>query len=487
MLKREPSAVVLAIGGSDSSAGAGVQADLKTISAHGAYGLSVVTAVTAQDTRGVHSVSHVSAFDIRRQLETVLADFDVRAAKVGLISSREAVDAISEVLRLHSKVDVVHDPVIHSSSGTLLCDVDVQHAIGNQLFPLATLVTPNAPEIETFTGLNVCDIESARTAAARFVTKYRCRAVLAKGGHFQRDVASDILVSAAGSTVYEGSCVLDTSPRGTGCTYASAIACQLAFGLTLEHAVSRAKSYITEAIQNAQQLGSGRPVLVHHPAESIRPIEAVADLPRLHVITDESIQSQRSHLELARLALEGGADAVQFREKRMATTRDLVATATEVHSLCVAHGALAIVNDRVDVALAAGCTAVHVGRDDLDPEDVRRLAGDEFLVGGTANSLEEARSVWRKPVDYLGVGPVFGTRSKANPAPLMGITEFSRICRACPKPVIAIGGISPDRIVEVLRAGAYGIAVISSIVCADSPVVATRDHISEINRFLDEQ
>lgn len=213
----------------------------------------------------------------------------------------------------------------------------------------------------------------------------------------------------------------------------------------------------------------------------------MTDLPRLHVITDESIQNRRSHLQLARLALEGGADAVQFREKRKATTRDLVATAREIHSLCVAHGALAIVNDRVDVALAAGCTAVHVGGDDLDPEDVRRLAGDEFLVGGTANSLEEAKSVWHKPVDYLGVGPVFGTRSKANPAPLMGITEFSRICSACPKPVIAIGGISTDRIVDVLHAGAYGIAVISSIVCADSPLVATRDHISEINRFLDER
>lgn len=271
MLKRKPSAVVLTIGGSDSSAGAGIQADLKTISAHRAYGVSVVTAVTAQDTRGVHSVSHVSALDIRRQLETLLGDFDVRAAKIGLISSREAVDAISDVLRSHSRVGVVHDPVIHSSSGTLLCDADVRQAIGNKLFPLATLVTPNAPEMETFTGLSVCDLESARTAAARFVTKYRCGAVLAKGGHFQRDVASDVLVSATGSTVYEGVCVPDTSPRGTGCTYASAIACHLAFGLTLEHAVSCAKEYISEAIQNAQKLGSGRPVLLHHPADHYDP------------------------------------------------------------------------------------------------------------------------------------------------------------------------------------------------------------------------
>jgi thiamine-phosphate pyrophosphorylase len=192
------------------------------------------------------------------------------------------------------------------------------------------------------------------------------------------------------------------------------------------------------------------------------------------VITDVTLQDRHSHVELARLAAAGGADAVQFREKRSWTTRTLSETATLMRRALDGTVVCLVVDDRVDVALAAGVRAVHLGRDDLDVATARRALGRDALIGGTANSLAEAVRVGATDVDYLGVGPVFGTRSKANPAPPLGVDGFRAIVEAVSKPIIAIGSITPDRIPAVLDAGAHGIAVISAVVCQDDPAAATR-------------
>ena len=197
-------------------------------------------------------------------------------------------------------------------------------------------------------------------------------------------------------------------------------------------------------------------------------------LGRLHVITDEVIQSRYTHAELAKLALEGGADVIQFREKRSMTTRELMASASAVASACSGSGALLVVDDRVDVAAAIGAPAVHLGRDDLPAEVARDLLGPDALIGGTANSLEEALEVAGTPVDYLGVGPVFGTASKANPAPTMGLELLGCIVRSCDQPVIAIGGITPERVADVLATGAHGVAVLSGVVGQADPSDAAR-------------
>ena len=196
-------------------------------------------------------------------------------------------------------------------------------------------------------------------------------------------------------------------------------------------------------------------------------------VPRLHVVTDATLAPHVGHLELARLALAGGADCVQFREKRPWTTRTLLDVAVPIAQACADAGAVAIINDRVDVAFAAGAGA-HIGRDDLDAATARRILGPEPLLGGTANSYAEAARVWQTEVDYLGVGPIFGTTSKAQPAPTMGLETLARIARDCPKPVIAIGGIRAERIGEIIAAGAHGVAVLSEVVAADDPTAATR-------------
>ncbi|MCK9517864.1 MAG: thiamine phosphate synthase [Dehalococcoidia bacterium] len=205
---------------------------------------------------------------------------------------------------------------------------------------------------------------------------------------------------------------------------------------------------------------------------------------RLHVITDTVLQTGRTHAEIARLALEGGADTIQYREKRPLVTRELMVDAAAVLATCRAAHALAIVDDRVDVAFAVGATGLHLGRHDLPVDAARRILGPAAIIGGTANSLEEARTVWLQPIDYLGVGPVFGTSSKANPAPVLGLAALAAIAAESPVPVIAIGNITPDRVADVLAAGAYGIAVLSGVTCADDPRAAAARYAANIRAFL---
>lgn len=198
-------------------------------------------------------------------------------------------------------------------------------------------------------------------------------------------------------------------------------------------------------------------------------------IPRLHVLTDATLHPARDHAAIAKAAVEGGADAVQFREKRPWTTRELLDAARDVTAICRAAGVLAVIDDRADVALSVGASAVHLGKNDLDVRTARAILGPAAIIGGTANSYDEAMRVCETDVDYLGVGPIYGTRSKANPAPVMGLETLARICRDARVPVIAIGSITAERIPEVLRAGAHGVAVLSAVVAAVDPVEATRE------------
>ena len=211
----------------------------------------------------------------------------------------------------------------------------------------------------------------------------------------------------------------------------------------------------------------------------------MTQLGRLHVITDETLQDRFSHVELAAAAAAGGADVVQYREKRPITTRAMIDVARAMIEQAVSRETIVLIDDRVDVATAVGATAVHLGRDDLPPDVARRILGPDAIIGGTANSVEEAVKVARQPVDYLGVGPVFGTTSKGDrAAPMLGLDTFSEICRAVDKPVIGIGNITVGRVSDVLSAGAHGVAVLSAVVCQDDPETACRAFATEIGRAL---
>ena len=201
---------------------------------------------------------------------------------------------------------------------------------------------------------------------------------------------------------------------------------------------------------------------------------AAGRVGRLHIITDEVLQTRFSHAELAAACAANGADVIQYREKRPLTTRAMLATAAAMRDACAGTGARMLVDDRVDLAAAARIPAVHLGRDDLPAAAARQILGKNALIGGTANSLPEAVRVAQEPINYLGVGPVYGTTSKGDrAAPMLGLERFAEICAAVDLPVIGIGGINVEQVGEVLAAGAYGVAVLSAVVCQADPGAAT--------------
>ena len=175
---------------------------------------------------------------------------------------------------------------------------------------------------------------------------------------------------------------------------------------------------------------------------------------------------------------------IQYREKRQVPTREMMRIAVLMSLACQEFDTAMLIDDRVDVAAAVGATAVHLGREDLPPAVARQILGPDAIIGGTANSVEEAIKVARQPVDYLGVGPVFGTTSKGNrAAPMLGLERFADICRSVDKPVIGIGSITADRVGDVLAAGAHGVAVLSAVVCQADPQASCREFATEIARL----
>ena len=194
---------------------------------------------------------------------------------------------------------------------------------------------------------------------------------------------------------------------------------------------------------------------------------------RLHVLTDIQVQHRFTHVQLTEMAIAGGADTIQFRQKQ-GLTREMIGIAGDMKSLCEKAGATLIVNDRIDLAIAAEANGVHLGQDDFPITLARRLLGDDKIIGGSARNLEEALECVSQSADYIGFGPVYPTLSKEDAGTATGIELLKEISEEIPIPVIAIGGIDSSNIHEVMRSGAHGIAVISAVCCHPDPEQATR-------------
>lgn len=254
-------AIALTIAGSDSGGGAGIQADLKTFSALGAYGASVITALTAQNTHEVRAILDVPPMFIADQLNTVLDDLQVDAIKIGMLSRPEIIATIAKVLRERAPANIVLDPVMVAKSGDKLLADDAVEALRSELLPLATLVTPNLPEAAVLLGTNEADSEQAMREQARALLQLGPQAVLIKGGHLQDasgDSSADLLLDATHEHWLPARRIVTRNTHGTGCTLSSAITAGLARGLALEVAVEQAKVFVTEAIAAADRLQVGR-------------------------------------------------------------------------------------------------------------------------------------------------------------------------------------------------------------------------------------
>lgn len=246
----------LTIAGSDSSGGAGIQADIKSMSANGVYAMSVITAITAQNTMGVFDIQDVSPEMIEKQIDVIFDDIKVNAVKIGMVSKIESIKAISKALRkINNLPKIVLDPVMVSTSGYKLLSEDAQDTLIKELFPLATLITPNILEAEEILGMKIENINDMKEAAIR-LNKLGSKAVLVKGGHLKDD-ATDLLYDGVEFTYFRQEKINTKNTHGTGCTLSSAIAANLAKGMTMKEAVSLGKEYITQAIENSFELGKG--------------------------------------------------------------------------------------------------------------------------------------------------------------------------------------------------------------------------------------
>jgi len=245
----------LTIAGSDSSGGAGIQADLKTFSANGVFGMSVVTAVTAQNTQGVFAVEDISPMLIQKQIEAIFDDIEVDALKIGMVSNIETIDAIGDSLRRYSPESIVVDPVMISKSGCNLLQPEAKDALIGVLLPFSTVVTPNIPEAEVLTGMKIENTKDM-VKAAEEILKMGPQYVLIKGGHGIGD-ANDILLGKTGLSHLSAKRIDTKNTHGTGCTLSAAIASNLAKGLSVENAVKDAKAYITMAIKHSFSIGKG--------------------------------------------------------------------------------------------------------------------------------------------------------------------------------------------------------------------------------------
>ena len=252
----------LTIAGSDSSGGAGIQADLKTMTVNGVYGMSAITALTAQNTTGVTGIMEVTPEFLEQQLDAIFTDIYPDAIKTGMVSSSELIRVISAKIKQYNATNIVVDPVMVATSGAKHISDEAIDTLKEHLLPLATVITPNIPEAEVLSDMKITSEDDMVTAAKVIFERFGC-AVLCKGGHQVND-ANDLLYTADGLVWFKGKRIDNPNTHGTGCTLSSAIASNLAKGETLENAVKNAKDYISGALAAMLDLGKGSGPMAHN-------------------------------------------------------------------------------------------------------------------------------------------------------------------------------------------------------------------------------
>jgi hydroxymethylpyrimidine/phosphomethylpyrimidine kinase len=251
----------LSIAGSDSSGGAGIQADIKTMIANGVYAMTAITALTAQNTTGVEAIQNATPDFLGKQLDCIFTDIFPDAVKIGMVSDKELISVIAEKLKYYGARHIVLDPVMVATSGAKLIADDAIAALTGQLIPLAEVITPNIPEAEILSGMQITDPEEMITAAKAISETYHC-SVLLKGGHQTND-ANDLLYQDGGYKWFYGKRIDNPNTHGTGCTLSSAIASNLAKSMTLSDSVEKAKAYLSGALSAMLDMGKGSGPMDH--------------------------------------------------------------------------------------------------------------------------------------------------------------------------------------------------------------------------------
>ncbi len=252
---------VLTIAGSDSIGGAGIQADIKAISANGCYAMSVITSVTAQNTMGVYGIHDIPPEFVKKQLEAVFSDIVPDAVKIGMLSNSQIIDSIADFLKKNNVKNIVTDTVMVSTSGHRLITENAITALSEKLIPISDIITPNIPEAEVLSEMNIKTTDDMKMAAEK-IMQFGCRSVIVKGGHLNNS-AADVFFDGNSFTVLENPRIDNPNTHGTGCTLSSSLAAFLAQGYSMKKGVELAKGYVTGAIADCLDLGKGRGPLNH--------------------------------------------------------------------------------------------------------------------------------------------------------------------------------------------------------------------------------
>ncbi|KAL1828330.1 hypothetical protein DCAR_0207536 [Daucus carota subsp. sativus] len=468
---------VLTVAGSDSGAGAGIQADLKACAARGVYCSTVVTAVTAQNTVGVQGVNIVPERFVSEQLQSVLSDMNVDVVKTGMLPTVGIVKALYDRLKQYPVQALVVDPVMVSTSGDVLAGPSVLDTFRDQLLPMADIATPNLKEASALLGgIRLQTVSDMRSAAKSIHNNMGPRNVLIKGGDLPASSdAVDIFFDGVEFYELRSSRIQTRNSHGTGCTLASCIAAELAKGSQMLPAVRVAKHYVETALDYSKDILIGNGLqgpfdhlckLKRNIRNSSKPQRFDPDDLLLYAVTDSRMNNKwgRSITDSVRAAIEGGATIVQLREKDIETSNFLEAAKKSLE-VCRSHGVPLLINDRIDIALACDADGVHVGQSDMPVHVARSLLGPEKIIGVSCKTPEQAHQAWVNGADYIGSGGVYSTNTKANNITI-GLDGLKTVCLASKLPVVAIGGIGPSNVRAVMELGLEnlkGVAVVSAL------------------------
>jgi hydroxymethylpyrimidine kinase/phosphomethylpyrimidine kinase/thiamine-phosphate diphosphorylase len=486
---------VWTIAGSDSSAGAGIQADLYTFHDLGADGCSVISAVTAQNSQAVQLVESVSEKMFTQQLASLAEDMPAKVIKIGLIASVEHVKILAQQLALYKQTwahrpFVIYDPVAVASTGDEMAEEGINEVIKTQLLPQIDLLTPNANEVLTLSGHALISGESFKPAVDKLISM-GCGSVLIKGGHFELvdDIALDYWSDGKREIALTSPRLNDVHTHGTGCTLASAIAATIALDYFIEDALVIAKAYLNQGLKASKALGAGEGSVSHCGWPTER-----ADFPEV-VLPESSIGYELDlpgsleagpgfkPCDTIKLGLYPVVDSVEWVERVLKLgvktlqlrikdkqPEQVEQQIIDAIALGKEYDARLFINDYWQLAIKHNAYGVHLGQEDMDVADLPLIADAGLRLGlSTHGYYEMLRARQLKP-SYIALGHIFPTQTKEMPSDPQGLTRLSKYANLMSDiATVAIGGINLERAPAVWQTGIGSIAVVTAITLADDP------------------
>jgi hydroxymethylpyrimidine kinase / phosphomethylpyrimidine kinase / thiamine-phosphate diphosphorylase len=485
--------VVWTIAGSDSSGGAGIQADLKTFQNLGVHGCSIITAVTAQNNQEINEIQYLSGESVESQMKSLQRDFLPRAIKVGMLGNISVVEKVINYLRGYSGY-VVFDPILISTSGKNLFDVDLKKFLTQikNIFSLVDVITPNISEAEKIVCRNIESNHDIEIAALEILS-LGAKNVLIKGGHFQQDTFSqDYWTNGSESFWISNKRYPHKNYRGTGCTLSSAVTACLALGYNIKDSIVIAEMYVSRGIRLSEKMYQHSALLAHSgwPQEE-------TDLPYIthqpiHQLPEKFIDCGLEQLGLypvvdsvawIKKLLPLGVKTIQFRIKNKYGT-ELENEIKESVNLATKYQAKLFINDYWELALSQGAYGVHLGQDDLNTADIKMIRKAGLRLGISTHCYYEVARAHSLNPSYLACGPIYPTTSKIMPFAPLGIAQLKRWRKTLNYPLVAIGGICTEKISDVLQTNVDGIAMISAITKAKDPIATTNRLLKMVANYV---